>query len=162
MSQEKNSSYGSPSFPPTMLDKFFDETPLTYSFRILDNILNQNYPDALQLQRNRHFKVDIIEMPTEYNINAELPGMSKEEIDVSIKNNILSISTEKLSNEENKTNIYHIRERSYGSLSRSLKVPKDTDGDNITCSYVDGILKLVLQKLKRDSVGESVKKIKVN
>lgn len=161
MSLESSSGYGSTSFPPTMLDTFFDETPLRHSFRILDNILNQTYPDALQLQRNRHFKVDIIETATEYTVNAELPGMSKEEIDVSVKNNILSISTEKLSKEENKTDIYHIRERSYGSLSRSLKVPKDADANTITCSYVDGILKLVLQKLKVD-VEESVKKIKVN
>lgn len=147
------------TFHPTMLDSFFDETPFGHSFRVLDSLLNQSYPDALQLQRNRHFKVDVIETSENYNVNAELPGMSKEEIDVSIKNNILSISTEKLNNEENKTNIYHIRERSYGSLSRSLKVPKDADGDNITCEYVDGILKLQLPKVKG---GEQSKKIKVN
>ena len=60
-------------------------------------------------------------------IHAELPGVKPEDVDVTLQDNVLTISGERKVEEEEERGGYHIRERRYGSFSRSLQLPQGTD-----------------------------------
>lgn len=145
--------------PSTMLDSFFDDMHLGNSFRTIDTLVNQTYPDAFQLQRNRHFKLDVVEKADGYTVDAELPGITKENINVDVKNNVLSIKATRNDEKNDDTDTYHYRERSYGSVSRSFRLPNDAVTDNITCKYENGILSVNMPKV---TVSDASRKIKVN
>jgi len=94
-----------------------------------------------------NFKTDIIEDDKEYTVEAELPGMDKENIELDYHDNILSISgkQESETNEEDKERNYIRRERSSRSFSRQFLI-RDVDEDNISARFENGILKVKLPK----------------
>ena len=95
------------------------------------------------------FSSDIIDLGESYEINAELPGFSKEDIKLEIESDCLTISAERKTEEnENKPNFVR-RERFYGSYSRSFDLT-GIDTDNIEASYKDGVLTLNLPKIKEE------------
>ena len=94
------------------------------------------------------FKTDIRESEDAFILESELPGFSKEEIRVEIKENKLHISAEhKSDSEEKESDNYVRRERSYGSFSRSFNL-KGISTDEITASHKDGVLCVILPKEK--------------
>ena len=95
-------------------------------------------------------RMDIKENKENYEVHADLPGMKKEEINVNVKDNILTIDCERKEEkkEEDDDNNYHYVERHFGTFKRSMTVPNDIDADHITAEYMDGVLKLVLPKQK--------------
>ncbi len=92
--------------------------------------------------------VDIFEKGNAVVIRAELPGMKKDDIDVSIENNILTLKGKREIEKEVNEADYHRIERSYGSFIRSFSLPKTVDADKVKASYNDGILELSLPKSK--------------
>lgn len=96
------------------------------------------------------FKTDIKDNGGEYLLEADLPGFKKEDINVNLENNYLTISAErKAENEEKDKKGRYIRcERSYGSFTRSFDV-SDVDTDKITASYEDGVLRLTMPKKEK-------------
>lgn len=92
-------------------------------------------------------KADIKDREEEYFIEADLPGVDKEQLIVEYKEEILTISaqTQKQKTEEKES--YVRRERKYGKISRSFFMPK-VDSGKITANYMDGVLKIKLPKLK--------------
>ncbi|GEK90220.1 HSP20 family protein [Alkalibacterium putridalgicola] len=98
-----------------------------------------------------NFKTDIIEDDNEYTVEAELPGMDKENIELDYHDNILSISgkQESETNEEDKERNYIRRERSSRSFSRQFLI-RDVDEDNISARFENGILKVKLPKKESD------------
>ena len=91
------------------------------------------------------FRTDISDLGEAYKLEAELPGFSKEDININIEDECMTISVERKSeNEDSKPN-YLRRERFYGSYSRSFNL-SGIDADKITASYNDGILSLSLPK----------------
>ena len=95
------------------------------------------------------FKTDIRESEDAFIIESELPGFSKDEIRVEIKENKLYISAEHKSDGEEKDGENYVRrERAYGSFSRSFNL-KGISEDEITASHKDGVLSIVLPKEKR-------------
>jgi HSP20 family protein len=90
--------------------------------------------------------VDVREDSANFYVEAELPGMDKDGIQLEIENNVLSIKGErKLERREEKEN-FHFVERSYGSFFRSFSLPKNVDGEAISAEYKDGVLKVTLPK----------------
>lgn len=90
--------------------------------------------------------LDIVEQDNEFVITAELPGISRDDIDITLHNDVLTISGEKRAeNEEEGKSYYHV-ERSYGSFHREVHLPSSVDGDNVTADYADGLLKLRVPK----------------
>jgi HSP20 family protein len=73
-------------------------------------------------------------------IKAEVPGVSSEDIDISVKDNVLTISGETKSEEEVKEEDYVCRERRYGSFCRSLALPVEAEGGKAEASFEDGVL----------------------
>ena len=90
--------------------------------------------------------LDVSETKNELVVKAEVPGMDHKDIDVSLFNGVLTIKGEKKQEREEKEAGYHLVERSYGSFVRSVQLPKEVQGDKISASYKDGILKIALPK----------------
>ncbi len=92
------------------------------------------------------FKVDISEDEKAIYFSADIPGVKKEDVKVSIEDDVISISAERTQEEEEKKKNYHRVERSWGSLSRSFTIGDNVDSDNITANYDNGVLKVVVPK----------------
>lgn len=93
--------------------------------------------------------VDISEDEKEYLVKAELPDIKKEDIKLSVHDNVLSISGERKYEKEEKGKKYHRVERAYGSFLRSFTLPDDADASKIAAESKDGILKVHLPKSEK-------------
>ena len=94
------------------------------------------------------FKVDISEDDNAIFLEADIAGVKKEDIKVSMDDGVLSITAERSQNEEEKKKGYHRIERSWGSLSRSFTVGNNVDADKIEATYDNGVLKVIVPKLE--------------
>jgi HSP20 family protein len=92
------------------------------------------------------FKVDISEDEKAFYISADIPGVKKEDVKVTMEDDLICISAERTQEEEEKKKNYHRVERSWGSLSRSFTVGGNVDSENITATYDNGVLKIVVPK----------------
>lgn len=105
--------------------------------------------------------VDISEQEDKYQIKADLPGVDKKDITVSLQDNIIRISGEKKSaTESGKDSKNHRMERFFGSFSRSFVLPESVDEDQIDASYQDGVLTLDIPKASKspaEPVGITIK-----
>ena len=90
--------------------------------------------------------VDVSETKDNVIINTEIPGMSKDDVKVSIQDNVLTLSGEKKQQKEEKDANYHRMERSHGSFSRSFTLPTTVQADKVKAAYRDGILRITLPK----------------
>lgn len=90
--------------------------------------------------------VDITERDDQYNVKVELPGVNKDEVKITLDNNILTIRGEKKQEREEKKENYHRVERSYGSFQRSFTLPSTVKSDKIDAVYKDGVLQIALPK----------------
>ncbi len=93
--------------------------------------------------------VDISEDDKEYVIKAELPELKKEDIKVSVQNDVLTISGERKYEKEEKNKKFHRIERAYGSFTRSFSMPDDADAGKISADVKDGVLKVHLPKSEK-------------
>jgi HSP20 family protein len=94
-------------------------------------------------------RVDITEDEKEYVVEAELPGMKKEEVKVTIENGVLSISGERKAEKEEKGKKHHRVERSYGSFTRSFTLPDTSSAGKVSADFKDGILKVHVPKSEK-------------
>src|SRR5689334_1013048 len=90
--------------------------------------------------------VDIYETENEIMVQAELPGVDRKDITLSLENNVLTLKGERRFEKETKQENYHRIERSYGGFSRSFSIPAIVDEEKIRADYKDGILKIALPK----------------
>jgi len=90
--------------------------------------------------------VDIAEDELEYLVKVELPGVNKDEVKITMQNNILTIRGEKKQEKETEDLNLHRVERSYGSFQRSFPLPTTVRNDSIEASYKDGVLAIRLPK----------------
>lgn len=89
---------------------------------------------------------DVYETEKEFVIKAELPGMKKEDVKVSLENDVLTIRGEHKFEEETKRENYHRLERNYGEFLRSFTLPNFVEPEKIDAQFKDGLLTLVLPK----------------
>ena len=90
--------------------------------------------------------VDIYETGDSIVIKAELPGISKEDITLEVKENTLSIKGEKKFEKDVKEESYHRVERSYGAFQRAFALPSTVQQDKVKAKFRDGILEVTLPK----------------
>ena len=91
---------------------------------------------------------DIVERDDEYLIKAELPGVKREDIDVQVENDLLTITGERKLEETKDTDKTHRVERFYGKFSRSFRIPENVDAGAIKAESEEGVLRLHLPKTK--------------
>lgn len=101
--------------------------------------------------------VDIHEEPDRIVLRAEIPGVGRDDIDVSVENGTITLRGEKKQEKEVEADNAYRLERFYGSFSRSFVLPAVIDPDHIRATYKDGVLEVVLPKAEE----ARPKKIKV-
>jgi len=104
--------------------------------------------------------VDVFEEKDDIVVNAELPGMEKDNIEVNLTDHHLTIRGEKKKEEEVKEEHYYRSERSYGSFMRTIELPKDVHADKVKASFKNGILEVRLPKIEEAKMKEI--KVKVD
>jgi len=95
---------------------------------------------------NWGFPVDVQENEDSYIVEASVPGFSPDELDVILEENVLTIKAENESDQDIEAEKYHIRERRFGSFSRSVRFPMDVDAEGIEAAYEHGVLTLTVPK----------------
>ncbi|SNB45348.1 HSP20 family protein [Geobacter sp. DSM 9736] len=104
--------------------------------------------------------VDVFEEGNSVVVKAEVPGISKEEIDVTFKENVLTISGEKKKEEKVENKDYYQLERSYGSFSRSIFLPTEVKTEEASATFKDGVLEIRIPRTEESK--EKVKKITIH
>jgi HSP20 family protein len=103
---------------------------------------------------------DIYETENEIVVKAEIPGVKKEDVKLSIQDNVLTISGERKFEQETKKENYLRVERGYGSFTRSFTLPPSVDAKKIIAEFKDGLLEVKLPKLEEAKPKEVEIKIK--
>lgn len=93
--------------------------------------------------------VDIIEDEKEWLIKADLPEVKKDDVKVTVENNVLTVTGERHFEKEEKGKKYHRVERSYGKFLRSFTLPDGADGTKVIADFKDGVLKVHLPKSEK-------------
>ena len=101
------------------------------------------------------FKTDVKDEGDHYLLEAELPGFQKEDIDLDVKDGVLTISAKHQEDNEHNSGHYVCKERRYGSFARSFNL-EGIQEENITASYNNGVLELNLPK-KQEIIPQSHK-----
>ncbi len=114
--------------------------------RLWDSFLEEGRSRRGELTGEWVPALDLSELEDRYVVKAEIPGVDPKKIDISLSDGVLTIKGEKSQEKEKKEENYHFVERSYGSFMRSVRLPAQIQGDKITASYKDGVLKIDLPK----------------
>ena len=91
-------------------------------------------------------RVDVKETKDAYELLADLPGLEKKEINISLNDNVLTVKGERKSEEKSEDENCYYNERTYGTFSRSFRLPNMVEQKDIRAEYKDGVLKVVLRK----------------
>ncbi|HPN84323.1 MAG TPA: Hsp20/alpha crystallin family protein [Victivallales bacterium] len=89
---------------------------------------------------------EVAETDTEFNVTAELPGLTEKDVEINLEENILTIKGEKKEEKNEKKKNYHLYERRYGSFQRSFSLPQNSDADKINASVKNGVLEIKIPK----------------
>jgi len=90
--------------------------------------------------------VDVLENEKDFRIVAELPGLSAENIDIDISDDLLTVKGEKADEREEKANNYRVSERRFGSFKRSFQLPRGVDADKVVAKFDKGVLTITMPK----------------
>lgn len=91
-------------------------------------------------------RVDVAETDTAIEVTAELPGIDEKDVDVVLRDDVLTIKGEKKSEREEKKKDYHLVERSFGAFSRTIQLPFAADAEAVKASFAKGVLKVSITK----------------
>ena len=135
---------------PSIIDRFFNNDLMDWT--------NSNFSST----NTSLPAVNVKESEDEFTIEVAAPGMTKKDFNISFHNNVLTISSEKKEEKEDKDDNYARREFAYQSFQRSFTVPQNSvDGDKIQASYNDGILNIKLPK-REEIKPKPAKEIKIS
>jgi HSP20 family protein len=99
---------------------------------------------------------EIEETDKEIVVRVELPGMEKEDCNVTIDGRMLYVRGEKRLERSRDDSVYHITERAYGIFERAIPLPRNVDSDNANANYKNGVLTITLPKLGGDAKGRLI------
>ena len=89
--------------------------------------------------------VDILSEDGDLLIRAELPGLKQEDAEITLQDNVLTVSGERKAEREEERGGYYVRERRYGSFRRSMTLPEGTDESKISARFENGVLEVRVQ-----------------
>ena len=114
--------------------------------RLFSSNLSRSFDDEGLMRGAWTPSVDIYENKDQIVLEAELPGMNREDFELTIENNVLTLRGERRFEKQDDTDNYHRVERAYGSFTRSFTLPQTVSAENATADYKNGVLRVVLQK----------------
>lgn len=134
--------------PIVEMERWFDRVDRLFD-RVLNRFFRQIDRDFWMLDQQWVPAMEVSETPDAYIVRVELPGVKREDIEVTLQDDILTIKGKKERSEEHKSEEMHFAERVYGEFVRSLRIPSDVKTDAIEASYKDGVLEIRLSKDER-------------
>jgi HSP20 family protein len=123
----------------------------------LGNVLDRLFEDAVTADPwgrtgRSTIPLDLWETDEAYMLQAFLPGVDAEEIQVRIIDNQVTLSAEIKQDETITDDQYVLRERRYGPLAREITLPSGVNSDEVQAEYEDGVLTLTMPKMEKESV----------
>lgn len=115
--------------------------------RMMEEFFNLS-PARLDAEEGRGWapRVDIREEKDRYVADFELPGIEKSEVQVTMENNVLTVTGERRREETREDDKVHRCERCYGKFARSLRLPDDVDAEKIDAGFKNGVLRIAVPK----------------
>ncbi len=132
-----------PLLAPLTADFAREAQALRNDFR---RLLSEAFGTALPQPIGWAPSVEISETDDELIINAELPGMKRDDVKVEYDEGVLTLSGEKKEEKEEKEKNYYLFERSFGAFERSFTLPREVDPEKIRAEMRDGVLSVRLAK----------------
>jgi HSP20 family protein len=132
--------------------------PVLSLFKEFDNLLN-DVQTRNNVNYNHLVKVDAYEEDNKIILEVEIPGFKKDDVKITLEENMLTISGEKKLETEKKDRKYYFSERMSGSFSRSFTLDETIDKENISASFENGVLTITLNKI--EPVKPDVKQIEI-
>ena len=114
--------------------------------RLFSTNLSRSFADEGMARGAWTPNVDIYENKDQIVLEAELPGMRREDFEITVENNVLTLRGERRFEKKEESDNYHRVERAYGAFSRSFTLPQTVTGDSATAEYKNGVLRVVLAK----------------
>lgn len=125
-------------------DSFFDD----FLSRRWPRLFDLKFPGMAAMEKGFP-KVDIIDHDNELEVQAALPGVTKDNVEVSINNQTVTIRTTSKKEEKKEEGKYYRREIARGEYQRTLSLPDSVDYDHAKASFKDGILKVTIPKTEK-------------
>jgi len=115
--------------------------------RFMDSFLNEAIQPSEDVSNRAWMPlVNIRETDGAFFVEAELPGLTKKDLEITLENNLLKLSGERRFEKDAKEENYHRIERSYGSFLRTFSLPSQVDPEGVKASFKDGILTIEVPK----------------
>ncbi|MBL7851656.1 MAG: Hsp20/alpha crystallin family protein [Cyclobacteriaceae bacterium] len=128
--------------------------PATFS-----SLIDRFFNDTLTRSGGSSFqpRVDIVETDKAFELHVAVPGMNKEDFQIEMKDNFLTVSGERKFTSEQKDTNWHSIETQYGNFSRSFSLPENVDAAKISAKYVNGILEVSIPKDEKKALKTTIK-----
>jgi HSP20 family protein len=137
------------------IEPFQQASPLRSFYRQANRLLEDVFrefgdtPDGVGGLLAPH--IDVVQNEQETRITAELPGVSQEDVDVSVDNDVLTIRAEKRVERDEDKDVRHVCERAYGTFQRSLRLPQPVDADQVQAHFDRGVLTVTLPRTEQEN-----------
>lgn len=117
--------------------------------------MNRNFT-PFETSLDRGVPVDVVSTDDEYVVTADLPGYEKDELDVRLSGDTLTVGAKREIEREEESGEYVRRERSAERVSRTVRLPEPVDEESTSAAYNNGVLTVTLQKTAPDQGGHSI------
>ncbi|HET8566557.1 MAG TPA: Hsp20/alpha crystallin family protein [Solirubrobacterales bacterium] len=114
--------------------------------RLFDSFIGRREGAAYGPSRRWIPPMDLVETEDRLVLRADLPGVDRDEIEIEVKDGVLTVSGERKAQHEDKREGYHRVERSFGRFSRSLELPKGIDPQSVSAHFDKGVLEVRMPK----------------
>jgi HSP20 family protein len=134
-------------------------TPFEEMDRLFEHFMSRRFPRLFDLswpewpELGGFFergvpRADVVDRDTEILVRAELPGMKKEDLEITLTEDTLTLAAKAASEVEEEQGQYHRREIRRGEFSRTIMLPAEVDGTKATATFTDGVLEITMPKIK--------------
>lgn len=148
-------------------DLYFDSIHQELNNFLRDTILTNTFANPLNIKKNSTWRpaIEVKQCKNNYKVKVQLPGVEKDDIDIELDNDFMTITAEireekEEKNEEEKNLRYHTNEFRYGKYQRTISFDQPIKSEEATAEYKNGILKITIPKQQTEE--KKPKKIEIN
>jgi HSP20 family protein len=113
---------------------------------LMDHVFDRSLPNVTSGAWDMNLALDVIENSDEFVVKASIPGINPDDLEITYNDRTLTVKGELKEDKEISEEHYHLRERRFGTFSRSINLPTNIDADHIAANYEAGVLELHLPK----------------